>query len=78
MAIITVRYDYCLLWLLGDIPWPNGLVFNCLHQACNLKVTSLRQGLIQDLESGCLILAIVKFLDVQIFKEDHNILRFQP
>ena len=31
----------------------------------------------QDLESGCLKLAVVKFLGVQIFKGDHNILIFQ-
>ena len=36
------------------------------------------QGLRQDLETGCLKLAVVKFLGVQIFKGDHNILRFQP
>ena len=36
------------------------------------------QGLSQDLESGCLKLAVVKFLGVQIFKGDHNILIFQP
>ena len=32
------------------------------------------QGLSQDLETGCQKLAIVKFLGVQIFKGDHNIL----
>ena len=36
------------------------------------------QGFSQDLETGCLKLAIVKFLGVQIFKGDHTILRFQP
>ena len=36
------------------------------------------QGLSQDLESGCLKLAIVKFLDVQIFKGGNNIFKFQP
>ena len=35
------------------------------------------QGLSQDLETGCLKLAVVKFLGVQIFKGDNNILRFQ-
>ena len=35
------------------------------------------QGLSQDLETGCLKLAIAKFLDVQIFRGYHNILRFQ-
>ena len=36
------------------------------------------QGLCQDLETGCLKLAIVKFWGIQIFKGDQNILRFQP
>ena len=34
------------------------------------------QGLSQDLETGCPKLATVKFCGVQIFKGDHNILRF--
>ena len=38
----------------------------------------LMQGLSQYLESGCLKLAIVKSLGVQIFKGHHNILTFQP
>ena len=36
------------------------------------------QCLSQDLETGCLKLAVVKFLGVQIFKGDDNILIFQP
>ena len=36
------------------------------------------QGLSQYLETGCPKLAIVKFWGIQIFKGDHNILRFQP
>ena len=39
---------------------------------------STMQGLSQDLETGCLKLAVVKFLGVQFFKGDHNILIFQP
>ena len=39
---------------------------------------SCTQGISQDLETGCLKLAIVKFLGVQIFRGYHNILRFQP
>ena len=38
----------------------------------------ISQALSQDLETGCPKLAIVKFLGVQIFNGDHNILRFQP
>ena len=33
-----------------------------------------RQGLSQDLETGCPKLAIIKIVGVQIFKGDHNIL----
>ena len=36
------------------------------------------QCLSQDLETGCLKLAVVNILGVQIFKGDHNILIFQP
>ena len=38
----------------------------------------MKQGLSQDLETGCLKLAIEELLGVQIFEEDHNTLRFQP
>ena len=41
------------------------------------EASILEQGLSQDLETGCLKLAIVKFLGVQNFKGDHNILIFQ-
>ena len=37
-----------------------------------------KQCLSQDLETGCLKLAVVKFWGVQIFKGDHNILIFPP
>ena len=36
------------------------------------------QCLSQDLETGCLKLAVVKFWGVHIFKGDPNILIFQP
>ena len=39
---------------------------------------TLMQGLSQDLETGCLKLAVVNFLGVQFFKGNHNILIFQP
>ena len=39
---------------------------------------STKQGLSQDLEIGCPKLAIVKFNGVQMFRGDHNLLRFQP
>ena len=38
----------------------------------------LDQRLSQDLEAGCLKLAVGKFWGVQIFKGDHYILIFQP
>ena len=38
----------------------------------------LHQCLSQDLETGCLKLAVVKLLGVPILKGDHNILIFQP
>ena len=43
-----------------------------------LLLEDFDQGLSQDLETGCLKLAIVKYLGIQIFKGDHNILRLQP
>ena len=41
-------------------------------------LNSPAQCLSQDLETGCLKLAVVKSLGVQIFNGDHNILIFQP
>ena len=50
-----------------------------LVMQCHFTVlVTYKQGLSQDLETGCLKLAIVKFWGVQIVKGDHNILRFQP
>ena len=43
-------------------------IFECMQGQC----------LSQDFQTGCLKLAVVKSLGVQIFKGDHNILRFQP
>ena len=39
---------------------------------------NVAQGLSQDLETGSPSRPIEKFLGVQIFKGDNNILRFQP
>ena len=39
---------------------------------------TVHQRLSQDLETGCLRLAVVNFLGIQIFKGDHNILIFPP
>ena len=57
-----------------------GLIVNSLFQLVlgqTLINQSGHQCLSQDLETGCLKLAVGKFLGIQIFKEDHNILIFQ-
>ena len=57
------------------------LICNLLPLSLSLSgITSIcsHQGFSQDLETGCLKLAIVNFCGVKIFKGDHNILRFQP
>ena len=41
-------------------------------------IYSIMQCLSQDLETGCLKLAVVKFWGVQISKGDHNVPIFQP
>ena len=41
----------------------------------DLVSESLGQGLSQELETGCLKLAIVKLFGIQFCKGDHNILR---
>ena len=43
-----------------------------------LNPESPKQCLSQDLETGCLKLAVVKFLGVQNFKGDHNIFISKP
>ena len=48
-----------------------------LHEPFKEQVGNPMQCLSKDLETGCLKLAVVKFLGVQIFKGDHNILIFQ-
>ena len=48
----------------------------CLQ--CLVFISNDKQGLSQDLETGCPKLAIVKFLGVLFFKVDHNILILQP
>ena len=39
---------------------------------CVFRLVSSGQGLSQDLETGCLKKAILKYWGVQIFKGDHN------
>ena len=52
---------------------------NDTQTTCCLKpLWCMVQCLRQDLETGCLKLAVVKCLGVKIFKGDHNILIFQP
>ena len=48
-----------------------------LEMLLELQDLDLPLGLSQDSETGCSKLAIVKFLGVQIFKGNNNILRFQ-
>ena len=43
-----------------------------------MNVFKIRQCLSQDSETGCPNLVVVKFLGVQTFQGDHNILIFQP
>ena len=49
-----------------------------LPSVLKIDIRKLVQCLSQDLESGCLKLAVIKFWGVQIFKGDHNILIVQP
>ena len=51
---------------------------NAIYKLGHAASREVDQCLSQDLETGCLKLAVVKFLGVQIFKGDHNILIFQP
>ena len=52
------------------------MVFKILFFLVLLDKSSLSIGRVnQDLESGCLTLAILRFLGVQPLKGDHNILR---
>ena len=60
------------------------LTYDCIWSIISLFVAgqilntpALYQCLSQDLETGCLKLAVVKVLGVQIFKGDHNINIFQ-
>ena len=53
-----------------------GQISHQQHELSTLR-WSPEQSLSQDLETGCLKLAIVNLLGVQIFKGDNNILQFQ-
>ena len=48
------------------------------QKECDELYHAAMQCFSQDLETGCLKLAVVTFLGVQMFKGDHNILTFQP
>ena len=56
----------------------NVLHHNIYSKQIVLASRASGQCLSQDFETGCLKLAVVKFLGVQIFKGDHNILIFLP
>ena len=56
-----------------------GVCMVSIRMSLSVKPTRLRdQGLSHNLETGCLKLAIVKILGVQIFKGGNNIPKFQP
>ena len=68
MKLLYIRYDK------KTFVFPKIIIFKYSNKS-NKYCT---QCLSQDLETGCQKLAVVKFLGVQIFKGDHNILIFQP
>ena len=72
---MTVKYNGTVVPLLKS--WSFSMSKFDIRQECVVKERCV-QCLSQDLETGCLKLAVVKFLGVQIFKGDANILIFQP
>ena len=66
----TFKDDIPLIVMIGKPPlWGSWLGKDSFEESIDYG----QQGLSQDLETGCLKLAIVKCLGVQIFKGDHNI-----
>ena len=61
---VTTTYTPDLLWMPGNLCGPLMLIGNTLL----LPFPPSGLGLSQDLETGCLKLAIVNFLGIQIFK----------
>ena len=57
---------------------PDSRIVYIVAECSLLPTTDWLQSLSQDLETGCLKSAVVKFLAVQIFKGDHNIPILQP
>ena len=69
LELFLKRRDFFQLWV---------SILSRYHLCCLKRYKNPFQCLSQDLETGCLKLEVVKFLGVQIFKVDHNILIFQP
>ena len=82
---MKLTYDFILMFQVWpESTDPQKFVYEDVAIAAYLLVIirskwySHRQCLSQDLETGCLKLAVVRFLGVHILKGDHNILIFQP
>ena len=78
--IETVIGIYVILriwWVDPQHPWSQG-IGSPIWGSSKTRVKDGMQGLCQDLETGCPKLAMVKFLGIQIYKGDHNLLRLQP
>ena len=69
-------YFSCLVFLLNSSAFPSEPFFRL--SSFGIIHLADTQCLSQDLETGCLKLAVIKYLGIQIFKGDHNILIFQP
>ena len=82
--VISILYCKCLL-LSPATSLTKGQLRAAMSNVVQVEFTvgllcpgAAGQGLSQDLETGCSKLTIVKFLGIQIFKGNNNILRFQP
>ena len=82
VSLYTTPSEGPALTQLLNIPMGSQMIINdpwvFLTQNWQISVRTCSQCLSQDLETGCLKMAVVKFLGVQIFKWLHNILIFQP
>ena len=63
--------------LIRDVRILGNMLCRQVKKSCvYVGIKQQNQGLSQDLETGCIKLAVEKFLGVQIFKGDHNTLIF--
>ena len=65
-------------YIVARLKCDGSLLARATNNTMMRKIWDSKQGLSQELETGCLKFAIVKFLGDQIFKGNHNIVRFQP